>query len=48
MISSNRLGFFCILAALATGVFGFVKTSSALNTIYEENFLGSAANNLNG
>jgi hypothetical protein len=48
MISSNRLGFYCILAALAAGVFGFVKTSSALNTIYEENFLGSSANNLNG
>jgi hypothetical protein len=48
MISSNRLGFFCMLVALASGVFGFVDNAAALNTIYEENFLGSSANNLNG
>src|SRR5204862_7515954 len=48
MISSNRLSFFCMLVALASGVFGFADHATALNTIYEENFLGSVANNLNG
>jgi hypothetical protein len=48
MASLNRLGFFCALLALAVGAFGYAGTASALNTIYEENFGGLAANNLNG
>jgi hypothetical protein len=47
MTSSNRLGFFFTLAALAVGFWGSAQKATAL-VIYQENFTGSASTALNG
>jgi hypothetical protein len=47
MISTNRLGFFCVLAALAVGFLGFAQNATA-DVIYQEIFGNNGANNLNG
>jgi hypothetical protein len=47
MTSSNRLGFFFTLAALAVGYWGFAQKATAI-VIYQENFTGLATAALNG
>lgn len=48
MTSLNRLGFFCMSAALTTAFFGVADRAIAVAVIYDEDFLGSGSDNLNG
>jgi hypothetical protein len=48
MICSNRLGFYTVCVTLVVGFCGFTERANALGVLYQENFTGSASNNLNG
>ena len=48
MTSTNRLGYFCILAALTTAFWSVADRVIAVSVIYDEDFLGLASDNLNG
>jgi hypothetical protein len=48
MISTNRLGFFCLLAVLTTAFWSVADRIIAASVIYDEDFLGSVNDNLNG